>query len=67
MFLINGGLDIMFIFFFPLEFFLFLVLLGVCGKRNELERVLLTSCGLCFGGYCGQYECLSASDIYGQN
>ena len=38
-----------------------------CGKRNELGRVLLTSCGLCFGGYCGQHECLSASDIYGQN
>ena len=32
-----------------------------CGKRNELERVLFTSCGLCFGGYCGQHECLSAS------
>ena len=36
MFLINSGLDIMFFyFFFPLEFFSFLVLLGVCGKRNE--------------------------------
>ena len=33
MFLINGGLDIMFIYFFFLsDFFLFLVLLGVCWK-----------------------------------
>ena len=41
MFLINGGLDIRFFYFFiPLDFFLFLVLLGVCGKRNELECYL---------------------------
>ena len=31
-----------------------------------MSRVLLTSCGLSFGGYIGGHECLSASDIYGQ-
>ena len=66
MFFINGGLDIMFFyFFFPIEFFLFLFC-WECVKK-EMSRVLLTSCGLRFGGYIGRHECLSASDIYGQS
>ena len=35
--------------------------------EKEMSRVLLTSCGLRFGGYIGRHECLSASDIYGQS